>query len=140
MDLVLPDGVPVAALGAELATGFGIEAGGVRLARVGGTLSQDLDLASQGVDDGAVLWLAPADTPPPTVYDDAGSALVDVSGGVRVPAWLRWLVLTRAERRQGDGPVDVGRLELELRLLARLRLALLAMLVAVVAVAALLLR
>lgn len=130
MDLVLPGGLPVATLGAELASGFGLEAGTVRLTRLGATLSPDLDLDSQGVEDGAVLWLAPADVPPPRVYDDAGAALAELAGGVRVPRWLQWLVLTRAERRQGDGAVDLPRLGLELRVLARAQLVVLVLLVA----------
>jgi hypothetical protein len=123
-DLVLPGGVPVVELLPELARGLlGTTSPTATLTwPAGAALDPDVGLVVQGVADGVLLWLTATPAEPPVVYDDARDALADLGPPSRGGRRVRALALRRAERRQGDGPVDVLRLRRELRALARLQL------------------
>lgn len=122
-DLVLPGGVPVAELIPELARGlFGQGPGSATLTPPAGPpLVPEAGLRAQGVTDGMLLWLTADPPPAPEAYDAAEDAIADL-GRPRGGRLVRRLALRRAERRQGDGAVDAGRLRAEVRLLARLQL------------------
>ncbi len=109
-DVALPGGVDVAELVPELARTLGLldaatVHGGYRLVTLAGrTLATGTGLVSQGVEDGAVLVVAPdVDDVPPRRHDDVAEAMAelveldtarwDAATGRRMSHWVALLLL-----------------------------------------------